>query len=76
MSSTLGANFLQGMEAHIPWKLKQESIGDIIPVGNLLGIDPGLVAFDALCSCGQTHLTGCQIPPLSSGLNILTRDGY
>lgn len=29
------------VKANIPWKMKRELIGDIIPMGKLLGIDPG-----------------------------------
>lgn len=42
MGRTVNTNFLdQKVRANIPWKMKWELIGDIIPMGELLGIDPG-----------------------------------
>lgn len=49
--------------ADIPWEMKCELIADLIPMRILLGTTP--VAFEAVCSCGQTF-TSSQILPLSS----------
>lgn len=57
--STLSTNFLQGMKAHIPWNLKQESIGDTIQLGNSWELI--LVPFDSPVLLWPDTFTGYQI---------------